>query len=265
MLKEQERGQSRPGRTEAARRIGSRPEISTMTYVFTQHLEQQPKAARKVDRTLQRITLAVAQLLAETDVHALSISMVAQQAGIAHGTVYRYFSGKSALVADTLDKYFKFVGEKLTTRPQETSAYERIYRANLCYTLCFRENVGLMRCHFHMKDQDDLIAEVGHQANTRLVNRLVNRRLKEQESVGVMGVERMLPLAELAESTDPETQISYLRLLSYALAGMADELLLKTYGQNQNPLRDLGDQTEILARVISDIWWRSLYSGRNPV
>ena len=237
------------------------PEGATMTYMFTQYLKDQPPAARKVERTLHGITLAAAQLLSETHVHALSINMVAQSAGIAHGTVYRYFPGKSALVAHTLDRYFRFVGEKLTSQMRSSDAYERIYRANLCYTLCFRENVGLMRCHFHMKDQDDLIADIGQQANARLVERLVRRRMREEQQAAA-GTSDIVPLARLAGTPDPEAQLSYLRLLTYALAGMADEVLLKTYGQHQNPLRDVADQPETVARVITDIWWRSLYPGQ---
>jgi AcrR family transcriptional regulator len=238
-------------------------EGAIMTYMFTQYLEEQPRAARKVERTLHSITLATARLLSETHVHALSVNMVALSAGIGHGTVYRYFPGKSALVAHTLDRYFRFVGEKLTSQMRTSDAYERIYRANLCYTLCFRENVGLMRCHFHMKDQDDLIADIGQKANERLVERLVRRRMREEQqaAAGTDGSD-IVPLARLAGTEDSEAQLAYLRLLTYALAGMADEVLLKTYGQHQNPLRDVADHPEAVARVITDIWWRSLYPGQ---
>lgn len=225
---------------------------------FTDHLAAVPPADRKADRTVQRITLAVAQLLEEIDIEALSVSMIAQRADIAHGTVYRYFDGKSAVVAHTLDVYFRFVGRQLISPGPGASAYERIYCANLAYTYCFRANVGLMRCHFHMKDRDDRIAQIGSDANDRLVTRVVRRWLLEHGGpAGPRGAPHQA-LARLSGSTDSQEQLVYLRLAVHALLGMADDLLLRIYGRNQSPLGDLGDNVEAIARTISDIWWRAL-------
>lgn len=186
---------------------------------------------RKVVRTEQKLVLATARLLNITTYHSLSVSMISEGAGLAHGTFYRYFKTRSEIVAKMLEGYFEFVRKGARQQRRGRSARERTYVSNLHYVRCFRQNVGLMRCLFQLKDDDQLIAKVANDANVELISRVIKRN-------------------PLFSEDSKELQLSL-----YALAGMVDELLLKVYGRTDPPLASYADTPEIIADVISKFWY----------
>lgn len=203
-------------------------------YDYCEHLETvlaESKGERKVVRTEQKLVLATARLLNSTTYHSLSVSMIAEGAGLAHGTFYRYFKSRSEIVAKMLEGYFDFVRMGARQQRRGRSTRERIYISNLHYIRCFRQNVGLMRCLFQLKDDDTLIAKVANDANDELISRIIKRNPQHS-----------------AESKE-------LQLSLYALAGMIDELLLKVYGRTNPPLAAYSDSPELIADVISKFWY----------
>ena len=60
---------------------------------------QTEKVVRKLAARRQAILAAASQMLAEQGTAAIQIAPIAERAGIAAGTVYRYFPSKTALVA----------------------------------------------------------------------------------------------------------------------------------------------------------------------
>jgi len=210
-------------------------------YNYVDYLEKklfEARDARKTVRTELQIEIAMASLLRAKAYHTISVDMITDRARIAHGTFYRYFSDKRELVAKTLSDYFDFVR---TTRPRnspETSDYEAISIGNRHYVRCFRENVGLMRCHFHLKDEDDLVADVARRADRQMSDRSIRRVLRKG------------PLTE--------DELHELRLTTYALISMVDELLLKVYGQMDPPLADLADRPDVVADTLTRLWHAAL-------
>lgn len=199
------------------------------------------QGARKIVRTEIQIEIAAARLLAERGYHTISVDQIAETAGLAHGTFYRYFSSKSAVVAKTLSDYFDFVRATRPAIPRGASAHDAIYIANLHYVRCFQRNVGLMKCHFHVKDQEEMIAQVGRRADEGMVARII-RSYQRRNACDA---------AELA----------HLRLSAYGLVGMVDELLVKIYGQSNPPLAEYADQPEVVAATLSQLWFNSLYGN----
>lgn len=59
-----------------------------------------PQVQRRLDAQRAAILSAAGTLLAEYGYTGCSVASVAEQAGVATGTVYRHFSGKGALVAE---------------------------------------------------------------------------------------------------------------------------------------------------------------------
>lgn len=211
---------------------------------YVRYLERRladAQGARKTVRTEIHIEIAVARLLAERGYHTISVDQIAETAGLAHGTFYRYFSSKSEVVAKTLSDYFDFVRATRPAIPRGTSTYDAIYIANLHYVRCFQRNVGLMKCHFHVKDQEEVIAEVGRRADEGMVARIIRSYQRRRDC----------DAAELAR----------LRLSAYGLVGMVDELLVKIYGQTNPPLVEYADQPEMVATVLSELWFNSLYGN----
>ncbi len=212
-----------------------------MTYNYVQYLEKklfEARDSRKTVRTELQIEIAMASLLQTRAYHSISVDMITERARLAHGTFYRYFAGKRELVAKTLADYFEFVR---TTRPKsspETADYEAISIGNRHYVRCFRENVGLMRCHFHLKDEDDLIAEVARRADRQMSDRSIRRVLRKSQLT--------------------EDELHELRLTTYALISMVDELLLKVYGQMNPPLANLADQPDVVADTLTRLWHAAL-------
>jgi AcrR family transcriptional regulator len=210
---------------------------------YVQYLEQrlvEAQGERKTVRTELQIELATARLLAGRSYHSISVDLIAETAGLAHGTFYRYFGSRREVVAKTLSDYFDFVRATKPAIPKGTSTYEAIYIANLHYIRCFRQNVGLMKC-FQAKDEEELIAEVSRRADEGIVTRII-RSYQRRHSCDA---------AELAR----------LRLSAYGLVGMVDELLGKIYGQSNPPLAEYSDQPEMVAATLSELWYNALYAN----
>lgn len=207
-----------------------------MTYNYVEFLKGRLIEARdekKPKRTELQIEIATAALLNERGYHAISIDQITERASMAHGTFYRYFAGKREAVAKTIESYFDFVK---VTRPRihGISDKEAVKIGNRHYVRCFRENVGLMRCLFQLKDEDDVIADVGRRADRIMSDRIIGR------------LER---LHDIPPEARPE-----LRLRTYALTGMVDELLLKVYGQVDPPLADFADEPDTVADTLTRLW-----------
>lgn len=216
-----------------------------MTYNYVEFLKQKlldAHGARKPQRTELQIEISVASLLGEKTYHTISIDLITERANIAHGTFYRYFTGKQEVIAKTIADYFAFVR---ATRPRVhgISDLDATTVGNRHYVRCFRENVGLMRCHFQLKDEDEQIAEVGRRADRELSDRIINRLKRSNDITAAV--------------------MPQLRLRTYALIGMVDELLLKIYGQADPPLATFADDVDMIADTLSRLWHSALEDFRN--
>ena len=200
---------------------------------------------KKTVRTEMQLELATARLLGDKAFHAISVDMIAESAGLAHGTFYRYFAGKREVVAKTLADYLDFIPTVRPAVPRDASAFDAIYTANLNYIHCFRQNVGLMKCLFHVKDEDPLIAAVSRRADEKLFNRVIR--------------------SYRSRTGDEDVDLVWLRLTTYCLIGMVDELLLKIYGQTNPPLAEFADDAETVARILTDLWVKALYEDASQM
>lgn len=61
----------------------------------------------RVVRTRKRVVNAVARLLAERGIAGVTMERVASEAGVARSTLYRYWSGPEALVAEMVDAFLE--------------------------------------------------------------------------------------------------------------------------------------------------------------
>ncbi len=64
------------------------------------HSAQKPSLLADPDNKRERIIYATIRLISEYGFHGTPISMIAQEAGVGAGTIYRYFKDKDALVLE---------------------------------------------------------------------------------------------------------------------------------------------------------------------
>lgn len=203
--------------------------------------EARMSGVRKTARTEMQIEIATATLLGTNGYHSISVDAIADAADLAHGTFYRYFAGKREVVAKTLTDYFEFVRATRPRVPPTASDFEAVMIGMSHYIRCFSHNVGLMRCHFHLKDEDDAIADVDRIANLQMSDRVI-RRVRRSRAVG-------------------EAEIPQLRLRIFCLISMVDELLLKVYGRNKPALQEYASDPNLIARTLSEVWHAALYEN----
>jgi AcrR family transcriptional regulator len=74
------------------------------------------------------IIQATLELVSENGFHAAPMAMVAERAGVAAGTIYRYFESKDALIAGTFSDLEERLREKvLEGYPEQGSVREKFY------------------------------------------------------------------------------------------------------------------------------------------
>ncbi|CAG18535.1 hypothetical transcriptional regulator, TetR family [Photobacterium profundum SS9] len=76
----------------------------------------------------ERILLATEKLLAEYGFHGLSMQMVAKEAGVAAGTIYRYFEDKDDLLYQLHDHILGYVANKLTLNVSDEMPLKQRFR-----------------------------------------------------------------------------------------------------------------------------------------
>jgi TetR/AcrR family transcriptional regulator, repressor of fatR-cypB operon len=74
------------------------------------------------------ILQAALELFAERGFHGTAVPLVAERAGVAAGTIYRYFENKEALVNELYQHWKRrMIEEIMTDFPQQTSAREQFH------------------------------------------------------------------------------------------------------------------------------------------
>jgi AcrR family transcriptional regulator len=72
---------------------------------------------------------AARQLFAEHGYEATSVRQIADAAGVAERTFYRYFDGKEGLIADEAARWMELLGETIRRRPAEEPPFVAVQRA----------------------------------------------------------------------------------------------------------------------------------------
>jgi AcrR family transcriptional regulator len=205
----------------------------------------------KPERT--RITLlaaTAARLGAGIEPAALRVSDIAAEAGLAHGTFYRYFADRRAAVAALLAEFVRFLRDRLAESRAERQggapgSRDRVRAATLTYVRLFRDNAGLMRCLM------DLGAEgAGFRDSFHALNRDWNGR------VAAAIAHRRAALA----GTPPETAETMLPT-AYALGGMIDEFLAQLYLRRDPALAGLAGDEAAVADLLTELWCRGAYGS----
>jgi AcrR family transcriptional regulator len=201
---------------------------------------------RKAERTRLRLLAAAADLLADGgEAAALRVADVAAQAGLAHGTFYRYFAHRQAIVETVVADFARYLRDAMTkVRDGRPGSLERVRATTLVYLRLFRSNPGLMRCLMGLGAESE-----GFRAGFHALNRDWNGR------VAAAIAQRRADLAG-----DRPVSPATLLPLAYALGGMIDEFLAQLYLRRDPALAPLAANEEVVADLLADLWCRGAYA-----
>lgn len=205
--------------------------------------EAQAADLRKVDRTRLRLLASIARALkGGANRHDLKVADVTREAGLAHGTFYRYFTDIERAMSALIEDFSVFVHEKIAgARRGEQGSRERVRSATLLYARLFRRNAGLMRCLLGLGN-DGLSFTPSYQRLNRDWYGRVATAIVRQRGDG-SSVQDLLPVA-------------------YALGGMIDDFLRQVYLRHEPALAHLADDEEKIAKLLTDLWCFGAYGKR---
>ncbi|MBV8653240.1 MAG: TetR/AcrR family transcriptional regulator [Alphaproteobacteria bacterium] len=202
-------------------------------------------ALRKSERTRLRLLAAIAsRLAAGDDPTALRVSDIADAAGLAHGTFYRYFTDRQEAVEALIADFTRFQRERLAAiRDGAPGSPERVRAATLGYVRLFRRNAGLMRCLMGLGPET-----AAFRARFHALNRDWNARVAAAIAGHRARLSGTLPAAKEA-----------LLPTAYALGGMIDEFLTQIYLRRDPALAALEDDETAIAELLTELWCRAAY------
>ena len=140
------------------------------------HKPQQQRSREKVTRILE----ATATLLETTSYEELGTKLIAAEAGVSVGVLYRYFADKEAIVASLVHRWFQMdvqIAERIAEEPLPRRSQELLEKLLSAYADRFRMEPGYRRVWYHGpriaalradgRQTDQAIAERVHKALVR--------------------------------------------------------------------------------------------------
>ena len=202
----------------------------------------------KTERTRLKLLAAIAaRLSAGIEEAALRVADIAAEAGLAHGTFYRYFADRRTAVGALVADFVRFLRDRLAeSRDGPPGSRARVRAATLTYVRLFRDNAGLMRCLMSLDNEG-----AGFRASFHELNRAWNGR------VAAAIAHRRDPVAEAAA-------VAATLPTAYALGGMIDEFLTQLYLRRDPALAALAGDEAAVADLLTELWCRGAYGSLLP-
>jgi TetR/AcrR family transcriptional regulator, ethionamide resistance regulator len=202
----------------------------------------------KTERTRLKLLAAIAaRLSAGIEEAALRVADIAAEAGLAHGTFYRYFADRRAAVGALVADFVRFLRDCLAeSRDGPPGSRARVRAATLTYVRLFRDNAGLMRCLMSLDNEG-----ASFRASFHELNRAWNGRVA----------------AAIAHRRDPTAEAAAVAATlptAYALGGMIDEFLTQLYLRRDPALAALAGDEAAVADLLTELWCRGAYGSLPP-
>ncbi|MFG2933910.1 TetR/AcrR family transcriptional regulator [Streptomyces achromogenes] len=173
------------------------------------HEPQQQRSREKVARILE----VTASLLETTSYDDLGTKLIAAEAGVSVGVLYRYFADKEAIVASLVRSWLELdvqIAERVTTEPLPERSQDLLAKLITAYADRFRKEPGYRRIWYHgpriaslradTRKTDQEIADRIHRA---LVRGYAMPDTDESRRRGRLAVEVASTLLDLAFRDDP--------------------------------------------------------------
>ena len=200
-----------------------------------------PVSARGQKRR-ELIKAAAREVLERTGYHAMKVTDVAAQAGVAVGLFYHYFADLEAVTREVLSDYLDELSA--TPAPEPEDRFDLIYIPTLVWAKAYEEHPGLMRCLVQVADEVPEFRALWNEHNATWSKRIAK------------SISRRLPQGQENDNISLS--------MAYALGAMVDGLISEVYVRRNSGLRKLLKTPREAAELLSVIWYRALYLENPP-
>ena len=213
---------------------------------FLDHRLRTTPPRQKGLRTRERLRIATARVLDSKGYHALRVTDIAAEAGVAEGSFYVYFKDKTEAALDVLTELLEeFLIQDVGLGTASESPFAAIRHANRRWLAFCRANQGLMRGVLQVGDELPRFAKLVQQSNHHWYTHVAASVVKHHPA-GSVSAEGAL-------------------LASYLLGTMMDEIARKLIVYQDRKfvmlLASLRADDDALADAASVLWMRALYPG----
>ncbi|MEU7088854.1 TetR/AcrR family transcriptional regulator [Streptomyces achromogenes] len=173
------------------------------------HEPQQQRSREKVARILE----VTASLLETTSYDDLGTKLIAAEAGVSVGVLYRYFADKEAIVASLVRSWLELdvqIAERVTTEPLPERSQDLLAKLITAYADRFRKEPGYRRIWYHgpriaslRADTRKTDQEIADRIHLALVRGYAMPDTDESRRRGRLAVEVASTLLDLAFRDDP--------------------------------------------------------------
>ncbi|MCI4643598.1 MAG: TetR/AcrR family transcriptional regulator [Hyphomonadaceae bacterium] len=226
-----------------------RPEMPENTSLIERGFPDQLKAElradaslRKGERTRRSLVWATASLLNERGYHDVRISDICDRAKVSSAAFYQYFENKAEITQIALSQFSDAIFNHLSGVRAPKDNKEALLEANLAWLRIAKANSGLMRSTLQVGFEIEACAAYYDGLNSQYMERMA-----------------------YAFHRRAGLNIDHARVLSAALSSMTDDFTRRLLSEANSDLADIversfADERE-LAEFLTDIWYKSIYSG----
>lgn len=191
----------------------------------------------------EMIKVAARVVLERMGYHAMKVTDVGHEAGVATGLFYHYFPDLKSLTCEVLSN---FLDELMATpHPEPNDRFDVIFIPTLIWANAYAEHPGLMRCLVQVADEAPEFRAIWNSHNAMWSSRIAKN------------IARRFPQGHLSENLSLG--------IAYSLGAMVDGLINEVYVHQNNDLRRLIKSPLEAAELLSTIWYRALYMENPPV
>jgi len=201
----------------------------------------EPVSARGQKRR-ELIKVAARSVLERVGYHAMKVTDVATEAGVATGLFYHYFPDLETVTCEVLSDYLDELSA--TPHPEPQDRFDVIFIPTLVWAKAYQDHPGLMRCLVQLADEVPEFRALWNMHNSTWTRRIAK------------SIARRLPVSRLNED--------FSLSIAYSLGSMVDGLINEVYVHRNADLRKLLKSPREAAELLSAIWYRALYLENPP-
>jgi AcrR family transcriptional regulator len=188
------------------------------------------------------IKAATRAVLERVGYHAMKITDVTIEAGVAAGLFYHYFPDLKSVTCEVLSDFLDEMSVAPHAEPEDD--FDMIFIPTLVWATAYEEHPGLMRCLVQVADEVPEFRSLWNNLNAKWSRRVAKN------------IVRRFPQGKLSEN--------FSLSVAYALGSMVDGLINEMYVHRNSDLSKLIKSPREAAELLSAIWYRALYMENPP-
>lgn len=221
---------------------------------YLDHLKAEIKAssgASKGQRTHALLMYNTAVVLERSGIVPDLVAQVCDLSKVSRGTFYTYFKDALGAAMAVMTDFLRTASGWLAAFERPPGLYDTMVQLLTFDAMLHRENAGLFRCLYVMNPQN---------ATNKRPYRLWQKVRHEWRLVLS---DQLAALVRRSRRADADFRKGAALHVTYALAGMADDVLFQMYVADNPFFKRTVPGIDYLVELLAVMWFRSLV-GRNP-